>query len=995
MKSSTNTGAKLVQLKSHQSNSNLYEVVYNLKKYHDELYLPEAYIVLRDKKGLLAHIQQKAIPVTLGAFNLELDSVKERLFKIIAELQEEQIVSKFHTGRKKPPALKAMLENKVLSKNIQNYIHRRLNLFLQAIVNHQLPLSWNAERRVLVKDFLIDTEAPKLEPHLFFKKTKNGVLYQLKLKKNDHNWSLLDKDIVAITNQPKGWIFADYKLYQLKNVNGFLIKPFRKKQEITIPSSSVNAYFRNFIMKIVNKVEIEAEGFEVVQYNEIEKCVIEPIQDIFKNSWALAVQMHYKGADFGWNENRDKKTSLEINTDEIRIIQVLRDEKAEAIFIDKLKTFPFKIPKDRQQFELSEDTDNPYALLEWISRERTALEKVGFQISSPLIGDKKLELKSATIDVKIETEADWFDIKGNIQVGDFSFPFMKLAKYIRDNNRFYPLPNGTFFLIPTEWMARYQGLAEFGKKSGEHLKITKSQYTLLEEIGLNTEIKQEEDFPKYTASPLLHAKLRPYQHVGIQWLSNLYHQELGACLADDMGLGKTLQTIAILLYAKEQKAKKLEQKKNESPLVTGQQLGLFAPASDIRFLQPLQALIVMPSSLLFNWEKEITKFAPSLSIYQHYGAKRHKDPRIISRFDTILTTYQTALRDIETLQKLGLEYIILDESQQIKNRNSKIFKALNKLGATHKISLSGTPIENSLSDLWSQMQFINEGLLGNYSFFKKTFVTPIEKEQDEDKTQQLRQLVGPYLLRRTKGEVAKDLPSLTTQVFYSEMTSEQRKIYEKEKSAARNYLLDNFEAKSAQYRILVLQTLTKLRQLANHPVLTDPDYQKGSGKFHDILEQWQIIQQSGHKVLLFSSFVKYLELFKTAFEEKKMPYSWLSGSTPNKKRVQEIEKFQNDPTIQSFLISIKSGGTGLNLTAADYVFILDPWWNPTTEQQAIARAHRIGQKNNVIALKFITKDSIEEKILTLQSKKLKLAEDIIGKGSTLSFERHDIAFLLD
>ncbi|MEM8585301.1 MAG: DEAD/DEAH box helicase, partial [Bacteroidota bacterium] len=398
--------------------------------------------------------------------------------------------------------------------------------------------------------------------------------------------------------------------------------------------------------------------------------------------------------------------------------------------------------------------------------------------------------------------------------------------------------------------------------------------------------------------------------------------------------------------------------------------------------------------LIYNWAAEIEKFAPSLNLVHHTGPSRQKDVRVLSRFDIILTTYQTANRDQELLRQVEFSYIVLDESQQIKNRQSKAFKALNSLNAAHRVSLSGTPIENSLSDLWSQMQFINPGLLRSYNFFKQEFILPIERKDDEAKKAQLRKLVQPYLLRRTKDEVAKDLPDLHLQHYLCDMTTEQRRRYEKEKSAARNALLKNYKAADGQYRMLVVRTLTRLRQLANHPALLSSEYAKGSGKFTEVMEQWEQVRKSGHKALFFSSFVTHLELFKAALEQSQQPYAWISGQVSAKDRAKEVERFQNDPEVQAFFISIKSGGTGLNLTAADYVFVLDPWWNPTTEQQAIARAHRIGRTERVIARKFISKDTIEEKILKLQAKKTQLAEDIIGKSGKLLLDEKELSFLL-
>ncbi len=971
------------------------DVVYNLYEYADEFYLPNAFVVSRDRDGYLAHIQQRATTATIGAFKLELDEVRVKLFRLIDELEPEALVKQFHTGRRKAPPLEDLLADRELLKSIQKYVHRRLDPLLQAVVRHQLPLSWNVDRRVLVNDFVVKMAPEMLEPHLFFSKQSDSVEYRLHLKYEGVPWPIQEKEVVAITNHP-GWICADYTLYRVRHINGFLVKPFRQREVIKIPAASVQAYFRNFIMKIVNRVEVEAEGFEVLQFSELQACRLEPVQHLFDNRWVLSVDMDYQHTRFGWNETRELRTSLEMEAEEVRILQVKRDRSAEQAILDKLSAFALQPSEENSHFELEELSENPFALLEWLGRQETALKAAGFTLVEPVLDEGPLTLSAPQIDLEVAKANDWFDLQGEITVGEHRFPFMNLVKHIRENNHLYILPDGTVFLIPEEWMTRYRHLAQFGIQEGRQLRITKSQYTLLDALDLPVPIEfSEEEAIEYQPSSLLKARLRPYQHDGVQWLANLYQQGLGACLADDMGLGKTLQTIAMLLFAKEQRAQRRSEAKEEAPTTeTNGQLGLFAPAEDEDFLQPLNALIVLPASLLFNWESEIKQFAPSLSIYQHFGPKRFRDPRLLARFDVILTTYQTALRDVELLEQLPFEYIVLDESQQIKNRQSKVFKAINSLDAENKLSLSGTPIENSLSDLWSQMQFINQGLLGSFNFFRKEFIVPIERQKDEVKKQKLRELVSPYLLRRTKEEVAKDLPPLTTKVFYSEMTPAQRKLYEREKSAARNYLLENYEANNSKYRILVVQTLTKLRQMVNHPILTRPAYEKDSGKFLDILEQWEVIRRSGHKVLLFSSFVKYLELFRNQFEERDVQYSWLTGDLSSKQRKATIERFQDDPDVQSFLISIKTGGTGLNLTAADYVFILDPWWNPSVERQAIARAHRIGQKNNVIALKFITHDSIEEKILKLQEKKEQLAEDILGQSDKFRLNRGDLEFLL-
>ncbi|MFN7117451.1 MAG: DEAD/DEAH box helicase [Saprospiraceae bacterium] len=964
-----------------------YEVVYNLSPIAEGLYLPEAFIISRDNEGLLAHIIQKATDQTIGSYGLHYDTIRQKLFPMIEKLHPKTLELKFSPPKKAPRPLLELLAQEPWKTEIPLYIHRHMDEFLRYIVQFHLPICLNVERRVLVKDFLLDTSDDELQPNLYFEKTDDGVRYRLWLQDRRGPWHIHRHKITPVTNTP-GWLIVDDVLQPLAQVNGNIVKPFLTKQEINIPQASVKTYFEKFILKMAATADIMADGFDVIYYKKIEGCQLEATYDYMNNQWGVVLKMLYHKKSFHWLDKKDGHTSIEFGKgDEIRISKVLRDSKAEVRFIKKLNTLGLH-HNGYNYFELKDKNEDCFHLLEWLSQNRAQLEENGFMIITPEWEGQKLYLQPGHLQLTTEQQNDWFDIYGEITVGEFKIPFLAFAKYIRDENRLFPLPNGEYFLIPQEWMAKYKMLARFAKKEGNSLRIEKSQYMLLQDIGLEDDTKIEiEQVKNFRVSRKLKAKLRPYQLDGVKWLVQLYENDLGACLADDMGLGKTLQTIAALLYAKEQKPKQIEQN-------SGKQLGIFEE-NDAAFLQALNALIILPASLVFNWEAELQKFAPSLSICRHTGQKRSKDIRILARFDVILTTYQTALRDVEILNKLEYEYIILDESQQIKNKEGKAFKAVNTLEARHKISLSGTPIENSLADLWSQMQFINPNLLGTFPFFQREFITPIEKHNDEDKKARLRTLVAPYMLRRTKEEVAKDLPPLTVSLHYCEMEPDQKKLYEKEKSAARNLLLDNFQTGNSQFQIVVLQTLTKLRQLVNHPKLIQPDFDKESGKFNEVLEQWDVIRRSGHKALIFSSFVQYLELFKSDFTEKNQAFSWLVGDLSAKQRKAEIERFQENPDVQSFLISIKSGGTGLNLTAADYVFILDPWWNPFTEQQAIARAHRIGQDKNVIALKFITKDSIEEKILKLQERKSQLAADIIEGTGALHFSKGELEFLLE
>jgi len=387
------------------------------------------------------------------------------------------------------------------------------------------------------------------------------------------------------------------------------------------------------------------------------------------------------------------------------------------------------------------------------------------------------------------------------------------------------------------------------------------------------------------------------------------------------------------------------------------------------------------------------KFAPSLFVYVHTGPKRLKDIRALASHDVALTTYHTARQDLSLLEKIGWQFIVLDESQQIKNQASEVSKVVRSLNARHKISLSGTPIENSLADLWAQMEFINPDTLGTYKAFREQFQAPIEKQNDERAKARLFSRVKPFFLRRTKEEVAPDLPELTQQIFYSEMPTEQRKHYEQLKSAVRNEILSLFD--DPKTRLMALQALTKLRQLANHPVLADTNYAGASGKMDDVLAQWDVIRRAGHKVLFFSSFEQHLQLFRKKMESDKHPFAWLTGDVPVAERAREVERFQNDTSVCAFLMTLGAGGVGLNLTAADYVFLLDPWWNPAKEDQAIARAHRIGQTRPVTAIRFIARDTIEEKILQLQERKRALSTALFAAGAEFpSLDRDDVEMLL-
>jgi non-specific serine/threonine protein kinase len=523
------------------------------------------------------------------------------------------------------------------------------------------------------------------------------------------------------------------------------------------------------------------------------------------------------------------------------------------------------------------------------------------------------------------------------------------------------LKDGTLGLLPEDWIKRIEPLLKFGIVKGDNIKLSKMHFSLIDELTDeidNYEIQQELydkkqkllNFKEIQSIPLptnLNAELRIYQEEGYKWLNFLDDFGWGGCLADDMGLGKTIQILAFLLN-----------QKNQNPEVTN--------------------LVVVPTSLIFNWQAEAKKFTPDITIHVHRGLDRTKKIDYFKQFDIILTTYGTMRSDVELLRKFDFNYIVLDESQAVKNPDSLTSKAVRLLKAKNRITMTGTPVENNTFDLYSQMEFLNPGFLGGGEFFKSEYANPIDKFQDKDKAAELRKLIYPFMLKRTKEEVAKDLPDKTETILYCEMGKKQRKVYETFREKYRQQIADKMATEGMnKSSFLILEALMKLRQICDSPALLsdDADYGNESAKLEEITREIEE-NASNHKILIFSQFLKMLDLIKAHLEKNNIPYEYLDGQTTD--RADRVNRFQNDQNCRVFLMSLKAGGVGLNLTEADYVYLIDPWWNPAVEAQAIDRTHRIGQTKKVFAYKMICKDSVEEKILLLQQRKKDLADDLIS-----------------
>ncbi len=970
------------------------QILFNLTPTTPTLYLPSAHIVDTDAAGKLGYPLQRATLATIGPHGHELSPVLARLLELVETLTPKNIEARFKPPKAKTSTpLPKLLEAPETKPSVEKFIFEKLDAFLTEIVSGQWPLTLELERKTRASDVLIALAQAELVPHIAFSKTHEGVEYRFQLGTDDEKWPIQSRQVLPLTNTDPAWLLVDYALFRVPGINGNMVKPFRTKDVVHIPLDKARLYFRQFVAKSAGRTRIEAEGFDMVTNNELLETKLRCTENVLESAWYLQPVFLYQGAQFSHGERRDRVTSVEFageGSEDIVVRQVRRNTASEQEKTDYLHQNGLEA--SGKLFK-TQESGTLESLVAWLAQHKAGLEAAGFTLELPEVDGRPIALLSAQLYIESQVQSDWFDVRGKVQAGSFSFPFKALWQHLRKRDRFYCLPDGTFFLIPEAWFARYAELAEAAKEGpDEAIRLPKALFTVLQAAGLETGGSSGElphidpEQVEYAVSPELKATLRPYQLLGVKWLVGHYRAGFGACLADDMGLGKTLQTIALLLHAKANQAA------NGTTALPGAapQLDLFQ--SYQTELKPLKALIILPASLVFNWQNELRHFAPSLLVCAHTGSKRGKDARALSGYDVVLTTYHTARQDLDLLEKIAWHVMVLDESQQIKNRASEISKVVLSLSADCKISLSGTPIENSLSDLWTQMEFINPATLGSFKYFREKFMLPIEKHDDPAAKEQLFNRVRPFFMRRTKEAVAPDLPALSEQLFYSEMTAAQQKLYDKHKSAARNEVLALFD--DPKTRFMALQALTKLRQLANHPQLLEAGYTGGSGKFDDVLAQWDTVRRAGHKVLFFSSFERHLQLYRAVFEAENFGYAWLTGDTPMPERALEVKRFQEDKTVQAFFMTVKAGGVGLNLTAADYVFLLDPWWNPAAEDQAIARAHRIGQERPVTALRFLAKDTIEEKIRELQERKKKLGAALFEDDAANGMTREELESLL-
>ena len=936
------------------------KIVYSICKHEFLGFLIEPHVVqLNSDKGF-SLTYQRLFSATALEFTSILNETDFKLIKLLEETEQGHIIKRYHKKAIRPVEYFRTIFNENIYETLRPKIERKIVEALKLIGNKDLYLmskeGWPVEKKLSIAN-----EPSSVLFH--FRRNLIETRYFPTIKFQGQRIEFMFKEAQIICNQP-AWLLLDEVLYYFEeDVEGKKLQPFLNKRFISIPKSSEKTYFEKFVAPLIEKHAVYAEGFEI----RTEKFEAVPVLKLLhSDSEAPQLQLYFKYGDYIFpsgsdrrvsvrTEKRDNdyifhriKRSLSWEKNKINILQELGLSSSGSIFSNVYN--PVSQDKDSE--------DSPFNIINWLNEHHDDLEINGFLFEQTQ-GNKQYVIGRSKIDLEIRENNDWFDIHAVVHFGPYQIPFVDLKNHILNKIREFKLPSGQIAVIPEQWFAQYSNLLQFSEGSNQ-LKLKKHHIGLINDfstselaiVSMDRKLKKLANFEEIEEIDIpkaFHGLLRPYQKAGYDWFHFLRKYNFGGCLADDMGLGKTVQTLALLQKVKEDK----------------HEIGAHTTS-----------LIIMPTSLVYNWMNEAKKFAPKLKIHAHTGTFRNKDIEIFSNYDVVITTYGISRVDIEILKSFFYEYIILDESQNIKNPASKSFKSVKTLKSKHKLILSGTPVENTVNDLWTQMSFINPGLLGSQSLFYTEFVIPIEKKKDEEKASKLQALIKPFVLRRTKTQVATELPPKTENLFYCQMSEEQKEYYEEIKSEYRNELLLNLENGGfKKSQVQVLQGLTKLRQIANHPRMIDEDYTGDSGKFENVIHTLENVLSRGHKVLVFSQFVRHLAIYRKYFDAEKTPYAYLDGATA--KRGQVVKEFQSNKDIKLFLISIKAGGVGLNLTEADYVFILDPWWNPAVEQQAIDRTHRIGQNKNVFIYKFITKDTVEEKILALQNRKRKVAESLI------------------
>lgn len=732
--------------------------------------------------------------------------------------------------------------------------------------------------------------------------------------------------------------------------------------------------YATLILKNYKNIDLKYEDYETVlseERNAIPQIIIEKIS--FDNSLYIKINSIISTMDYEFFTKNKIETVLIVNELEKKL-------EISKINLENLSSDMFEIVKVLTKLQKTIglkssyyiDNENFIILNEELAKEFVKKELLQLTGKYSIIGTDKLRkynIKAVRpkLSGKFSYNLDYFEGEVEVEIEGEKFSIQQLLNNYK-KDEYIVLSDGTNALINREYIEKLQRV--FKEEDGNKIKVSFFDMPIVQDMidekafendflgnkdffeGINELPKEEVEYPK------LNATLRDYQKYGYKWLKYLTDNNLGACLADDMGLGKTLQAIALLSNLHEEKKKK--------------------------------SMVIMPKSLIYNWENEIKKFAPKLKVGVYYGINR--DFSSLKKVDVILTTYGTIRNDIENLLENKFDLLILDESQNIKNINSQTTKAVLLLNAKKRVALSGTPIENNLLELYSLFRFLNPEMFGSVQRFTNNYIVPIQKYSDISTIEELKKKIYPFLLRRVKKEVLEDLPDKIEKLVYVDMNDEHRRFYEERRKYYYSLLEKNTSSQGNFDKFFVLQAINELRHIVSSPELESKKII--SSKKEVLIENVVEAIENNHKVLVFVNYLSSIESICDSLKENKIKYLKMTGQTKDRQTL--VDKFQNDSRYKVFVMTLKTGGVGLNLVSADTIFIYDPWWNTTVENQAIDRAYRLGQDKTVFAYKMIMRNTIEEKILKLQEIKNKLLDDLISEDnlSTKNLSKNDIEFIL-
>ena len=732
--------------------------------------------------------------------------------------------------------------------------------------------------------------------------------------------------------------------------------------------------YATLILKNYKNIDLKYEDYETVlseERNAIPQIIIEKIS--FDNSLYIKINSIISTMDYEFFTKNKIETVLIVNELEKKL-------EISKINLENLSSDMFEIVKVLTKLQKSIglkssyyiDNENFIILNEELAKEFVKKELLQLTGKYSIIGTdrlRKYNIKAVRpkLSGKFSYNLDYFEGEVEVEIEGEKFSIQQLLNNYK-KDEYIVLSDGTNALINREYIEKLQRV--FKEEDGNKIKVSFFDMPIVQDMidekafendfmgskdffeGINELPKEEVEYPK------LNATLRDYQKYGYKWLKYLTDNNLGACLADDMGLGKTLQAIALLSNLHEEKKKK--------------------------------SMVIMPKSLIYNWENEIKKFAPKLKVGVYYGINR--DFSSLKKVDVILTTYGTIRNDIENLLEHKFDLLILDESQNIKNINSQTTKAVLLLNAKKRVALSGTPIENNLLELYSLFRFLNPEMFGSVQRFTNSYILPIQKYSDTSTIEELKKKIYPFLLRRVKKEVLEDLPDKIEKLVYVDMNDEHRRFYEERRKYYYSLLEKNTSSQGNFDKFFVLQAINELRHIVSSPELETKKII--SSKKEVLIENVIEAIENNHKVLVFVNYLSSIESICDSLKENKIKYLKMTGQTKDRQNL--VDKFQSDSRYKVFVMTLKTGGVGLNLVSADTIFIYDPWWNTTVENQAIDRAYRLGQDKTVFAYKMIMRNTIEEKILKLQEIKNKLLDDLISEDnlSTKNLSKNDIEFIL-